>query len=44
MLVFINRHRPTMNIVEEERGGTDPGGGGGGGLQSWPLQLIKHLT
>ena len=39
VLVFINRHSPTMNLVEEQKRGLIPRG-----LQSWPLQLIKHLT
>ena len=34
ILVFINKHNPTMNHVR-----TDPPG-----LQSWPLQLIEHLA
>ena len=39
MLVFINRHNPTMNFVEEKQRGLVPLG-----LQSWPLQLIQHLA
>ena len=39
VLVFINRHSPTMNLVEEkQRGLILPG------LQSWPLQLIEHFS
>ena len=39
VLVFINRHNPTMNLVEEkQRRLILPG------LQSWPLQLIEHLA
>ena len=38
-LVFINRHCPTMNLVEEKQRELIPPG-----LQSWPLQLIEHLT
>ena len=38
VLVFINRHNPTMNLVEEKQKGLIPQG-----LQSWPLQLIEHL-
>ena len=37
-LVFINRHSPTMNLVEEMQRGLIPPG-----LQSWPLQLFEHL-
>ena len=39
VLVFINRHNPTMNLVEEKQRGLIPPG-----LQSWPLQLIEHLA
>ena len=39
VLVFINRHSPTMNLVEEKQRGLIPLG-----LQSWPLQLIEHLA
>ena len=39
VLVFVIRHSPTMNLVKEkQRGLIHPG------LQSWPLQLIEHLT
>ena len=39
VLVFINRHNPTMNLVEEkQRRFIIPG------LQRWPLQLIEHLA
>ena len=37
VLVFIYRHSPTMNLVEEKQRGLIPPG-----LQSWPLQLIEH--
>ena len=39
VLVFINRHSPTMNLVEEKQRGLIPPG-----LQSWPLQLIEHFS
>ena len=39
VLVFINRHSPTMNLVEEKQRGLIPPG-----LQRWPLQLIKHFS
>ena len=39
VLVFINRHSPTMNLVEEKQGGLIPRG-----LKSWPLQLIEHFS
>ena len=39
VLVFINRHSPTMNLVEEKQTGLIPPG-----LQSWPLQLIEHFS
>ena len=39
VLVFINRHNPTMNLVEEKQRGLIPPG-----LQSWPLQHIEHLA
>ena len=39
VLVFINRHSPTMNLVEEKQRGLIPLG-----LQSWPLQLIEHFS
>ena len=39
VLVFINRHNPTMNFVEEKQRGLVPLG-----LQSWLLQLSEHLT
>ena len=39
VLVFINRHHPTMNLVEEKQRGLIPPG-----LQSWPLQLIEYLA
>ena len=39
VLVFINRHNPTMNLVEEKQRGLIPPG-----LQSLPLQLIEHFT
>ena len=38
-LLFINRHSPTMNLVEEKQRGLIPPG-----LQSWPLQLIEHFS
>ena len=37
VLVFINRHNPTMNLVKEKQRGLIPPG-----HQSWPLQLIQH--
>ena len=39
VLVFINRHNPTIYLVEEKQRGLIPLG-----LQSWPLQLIEHLA
>ena len=39
VLVFINRHNPTMNLVEEKQRGSIPLG-----PQGWPLQLIEHLA
>ena len=39
VLVFINRHSPTMNLVEEKQRGLIPPG-----FQSWPLQHMVHLT
>ena len=39
VLVFINRHNPTMNLVEEKQRGLIPSG-----LQSWPLQPIEHFS
>ena len=39
VLVFNNRHSPTMNLVEEKQRGLIPLG-----LQSWPLQLIEHFS
>ena len=39
VLVFINRHSPTMNLMEEKQRGLIPPG-----LQSWPLQLIEHFS
>ena len=39
MLVFINRHNPTMNLVEETQRGLIPPG-----LQSWSSQLMEHLA
>ena len=39
ILVFVNRHCPKMNLVEEKQRELIPPG-----LHSWPLQLIQHLT
>ena len=39
VLVFINKHSPTMNLVKEKQRGPIPPG-----HQSWPLQFIEHLT
>ena len=39
VLAFINRHIPTINLVEEKQSGLIPPG-----LQSWPLQLIEHFS
>ena len=39
VLVFINRHSPTMNLLEGKQRGLIPPG-----LQSWPLQLIEHFS
>ena len=39
VLVFINRHSSTMNLVKEKQRGLIPPG-----LNSWPLQLIKHFS
>ena len=39
VLVFINRHSPTMNLVGAKQRGLIPPG-----LKSWPLQLIEHFS